>query len=73
MGIYKEDTKKFNFYTRNSIKCKCGHTNFLGSRDKIICSWCNRYVFKDKKTEFKYKIINEIKRGKYNERNLEIY
>ena len=73
MSNYVEDSRRIDFYTRNSTKCKCGHTNFLGSRDKIICSWCNRYVFKDKKTEFKHKIINEIKRGKYNERNLEIY
>ena len=61
MGNYREDTKKIDFYTRNSTKCKCGHTNFLGSRDKIICSWCNRYVFKDKKTEFKHRIGELLK------------
>lgn len=61
MGIYKEDTKKLNFYTKNSTKCKCGHTNFLGSRDKIICSWCGKYIFKNKKTEFFYRIGEKIK------------
>ena len=62
MGIYKEDTKKLNFYTRNSIKCKCGHTNFLGSRDKIICSWCGSYVFRNRRIEFKHRIGELLKK-----------
>ena len=61
MGNYREDTKKIDFYTRNSTKCKCGHTNFLGSRDKIICSWCGEYVFKNKKIEFKHRIGELLK------------
>lgn len=62
MGNYREDTKKIDFYTKNSTKCKCGHTNFLGSRDKTICSWCNRYVFKNKRIEFMYRVGELIKK-----------
>ena len=62
MGNYKKDKVNLDFYTRNSTKCKCGHTNFLGSRDKIICSWCNRYVFKNKRIEFMYRVGELIKK-----------
>ena len=61
MGNYREDIKKIDFYTKNSIKCKCGHTNFLGSRDKIICSWCGQYVFKNEKIKFLHRIGELLK------------
>ena len=57
MGNYKKDKVRLDFYTKNSVKCEhCGHTNFLGSRDKIICSWCGYYVFKNKKIEFDFRL-----------------
>ena len=62
MGSYKEDSKKLDFYSKNSIKCKCGHTNFLGSREKIICSWCGEYVFRNKRIEFLYRIGELLKK-----------
>lgn len=62
MGNYKKDKVNLEFYTRNSTKCKCGHTNFLGSRDKIICSWCGSYVFRNKRTEFIYRIGELLKK-----------
>jgi hypothetical protein len=62
MGNYKKDKVDLDFYTKNSTKCKCGHTNFLGSRDKVICSWCNRYVFKNKRIEFMYRVGELIKK-----------
>ena len=62
MGNFKKDKVKLEFYTRNSVKCKCGHTNFLGSRDKIICSWCGMLVFKNKRIEFKHRIGELLKK-----------
>lgn len=51
------DDKMLNFYTENSHKCgKCGHTQFLGKQDKIICDWCKNYIFKNKKDEFMYRM-----------------
>ena len=52
----KEDIKR----TENSVKCDCGHTVFMGRQDKKICSWCGKYVFKDKKEEFKYRMEQMI-------------
>ena len=65
MSSYKEDSKKLDFYSKNSTKCKCGHTNFLGSREKIICSWCGMLVFKNKRIEFMYR-IGELFKNEFN-------
>ena len=65
MGSYVEDSKKIDFYTKNSTKCRCGHTNFLGSREKIVCSWCNKYVFKNERDEFIYR-IGELLKNEFN-------
>ena len=44
------------------IKCKCSHTIlFTGHKDRLCCSHCGNYVYKDKKTEMKYKIKELLK------------
>lgn len=49
--------------TANRIICKnCGHTmNISNSRDKRICSHCGKYVFREEKDEFKYRLLNSYK------------
>ena len=69
MGNYREDSKRIDFYTRNSTKCKCGHTIFLGGKDKMICSWCNRYVFKNKQKEFLYRTGELLKNEMLDKKN----
>lgn len=49
--------------------CKCGHTVYIANKNGIaICSHCKNLVFKDKETEFKYRmkegIINERRKSK---------
>lgn len=34
----------------------CGHSLFFFKVDKCICDHCGYYVFKDKKTEFMYRM-----------------
>ena len=53
MMTYKNLEKKRNFITNNTIKCKCGHSLFF-QRDMMICTWCGRFVFKNKQEEFKH-------------------
>lgn len=44
------------------IKCKCSHTMlFTGNKDRLCCSHCGNYVYKDKKTEIKYKMKEYLK------------
>lgn len=38
-------------------KCKCGHTmNFYTKVPYLECSHCHNLIFRDKKSEFDYKI-----------------
>lgn len=67
-NCYTKDPKKIkdiiklaSEQTDASIKCDCGHTVLVPTRkDKIICSWCGEYVFKDKETEFKYRMLSKL-------------
>ena len=51
--------KKRKFITNNTIKCKCGHSVFF-QRNKMICTWCGRFVYKNEKEEFKDKLISQL-------------
>ena len=49
------------------IRCKCGHRVFIDKdKDKVLCQVCRNYVFKDKKSEFEYKIKQQLKTNKKN-------
>lgn len=53
----KEMDRMFQEYTDNTYKCKCGHSVFVSNKEKKwICSYCGRYVFRDKKDEFMYRL-----------------
>ena len=55
----KNDYDKIQDYM---VKCKCSHTIlFTGRKDRLLCSHCGRYVYKDKDTEIKYKIREYLK------------
>jgi hypothetical protein len=59
----KKIRKLMNEYTINTYTCECGHRVFiLKNRDKEICTWCGKYVFKSKKEEFKYRLYEERKK-----------
>ena len=51
--------------TENRVLCSnCGHSMLLGGNDKMICYNCGVYVFKDKETEFKYRLNEQLYRKK---------
>ena len=59
-------TDEFNRYTEeyNKVKypCKCGRRVVIPYwRTKVLCSWCHRYVYRDKKDEFKERLENARK------------
>ena len=65
MNNWEEKTKKYDKITRDRVICPtCGHSLLFGRFDKIICSWCRHYVFKDSKTEFEYRLKESINRKK---------
>ena len=58
----KEFKKMTDEYEKVKYKCKCGHRVVIPKWvDKQLCDWCGSYVFKDKRSEFKYRIKEAIK------------
>ena len=62
----KEIEKYHDEVQKAFISCpNCGHKVIIRKKeDKVLCSWCKNYVFKDKKSEFKYKIKQQMKTNK---------
>ena len=66
----REVEKACRAYTEIRRLCpNCGHSLFFFKVDKTICNHCGHYVFKDKKTEFMYKLKTESIRQKREERD----
>ncbi len=60
-----EDKKLMDVLSNFRVKCKCGNTIvFVSNREKIICKRCSRYVYRNKKLEFKDKLERERRNGK---------
>lgn len=58
----KEYKNMANEYDKVKYKCKCGHRVVIPYNvDKQICSYCKKYVFKDKQREFEYRLREKIK------------
>lgn len=53
---YANEMHKFKY------KCKkCGNKAIIPNKvNKVLCKWCNNFVFKNPRDEFKYKINSEL-------------
>jgi ribosomal protein S27AE len=50
-----EEKNKFKHY------CKCGHSVIIANKaGRTICSYCKNLVFRDKETEFKYRLKEKL-------------
>lgn len=50
-------------YDKVKYKCECGHRVVIPYwRDKGLCSWCHKYVYRDKRVEFKERLQNELRK-----------
>ena len=57
----KELRLKHNSQAEITIKCKCGHSIVLTPKlDRVFCDWCGHYCYRNKKVEFKYKLMEEM-------------
>ena len=65
MNKNKLDKLRLERITKQSIKCKfCGHT-ILPGKDRGICTHCGHWCYKNEKVEFRYKLLENMKkRGK---------
>ena len=64
---FAKDTKMLDAFSKIKVRCKCSHTIVMIASDRVICSHCGNWVYKDKKTEFKYKLNQSLKRRKKHE------
>lgn len=54
---FKEYKHMMSEYDKVKYRCKCGHRVIIPYwEDKQLCTWCNHYVYKDKRIEFKEKL-----------------
>ena len=61
-GTFTSIIKLSEVESQMKIKCKhCGHTMLLGKADKLPCTYCGYYIFKDEKTEFQYRLKEKMK------------
>ena len=61
-GSYNNIVKIHNERTENTYKCKCGHSiSIKPCEKKVLCHWCNKWVFKNKEDEFKYRLKEKMK------------
>jgi len=61
-GVPKYTKRKEAEIARCRVKCKCGCTTlFTAKTDWCICRWCGHKLYRDKKTEFKYKMEEEMR------------
>jgi len=61
-----DDTKIFDNISKDKVKCEnCGHTMIMSKVDRMICSHCGYWVYRNEQAKFKYKIKEVmIKNGK---------
>lgn len=51
-----------NSRNEHKVTCSCGTKTVLYNVDKKICRGCHKFVFKNKKIEFEYRLKESLKR-----------
>ena len=64
MTTYKDIEKIHDERIKNKVLCKCGcRSNTMPSHvDRVLCNWCNHYVYRTPEIEFKYKMKEEMRK-----------
>lgn len=61
-GAIKNVNKIHQEKTDNTYKCPCGHSVVIRpTEEKALCYWCNKWVFRRKEDEFKYRLKEKLK------------
>ena len=60
--------KEYSMFTTNispyQRQCKnCGRKRIVKmGRDRVLCDWCGHYIYKSDEIEFKYKMMEAIRK-----------
>lgn len=64
MKLRSDNKKLLQEIERLKCQCKCGHTVYIeNGKRRVLCGWCNRWIYKNKKEEFKDKLMMKINGG----------
>lgn len=59
----KEYERMQEEYNKVKYMCKCGHKNIIPyNEEKVVCTFCGNYVFKNKKDEDIYRIREKMRK-----------
>ena len=51
------------YYSEFMYRCECSHTQLIPNQiDKVICTHCGKWIYRDKKLEFKDRMKNLLKK-----------
>lgn len=68
---FKEIQRLYEEKTKYKHYCKCGHSVIIANKKGMaICSHCRNLVFKDKETEFKYRLKEKLFKEKRKENGI---
>lgn len=55
--FFQKDKKRFDALSENTVYCPyCNHSITMINKDRKLCTQCGHYVYKNQKSEFKYKL-----------------
>lgn len=61
--MYDKPTKYTMTERKNYVKCKCGHSvEFWHGENRVLCNWCNQFVYRTPALEFKYKLKERLRK-----------
>lgn len=58
-NLYSSRNKHDEVVNKFKVECSCGWWNVVKNKyGRVVCKNCGKYVFRDKKDEFKYRLKN---------------
>ena len=63
INTFSDDINYFKRIAKSKRVCKnCGHTAYNFKEDRIICSYCGKWIYKNDKIEFRYRMKEGLKK-----------
>ena len=60
-ALFNYEKKRVKVYADNRYYCSCGHSVvIMPKNNKVLCTHCGHWVFKNKKEEFKYRLKERL-------------
>lgn len=64
---FKKDDEMFKSLSKYRVACKYSHTVSMVKADRLICNHCGNWIYRTPELEFRYKVLEEMKKSDKNE------